>query len=122
MTSARLGYLSESEFLKKLEHACENYLSVRPEFAIIDGSTDARLSFAGGSLVAAMLDLQIRHLTKNRKNLNHVMQPMYRKFGDTTKRYTQRDIIQTVNKVTGEDFEPFFQTYVTGNKRLPLLE
>ena len=122
ITSARLGYLSESEFLKKLEHACESYLSVRPEFAIIDGATDARLSFAGGSLVAAMLDLQIRHLTENQKNLNYMMQRMYREFGDTTKRYTQRDIIQTVNKVTREDFEPFFQTYVTGNKRLPLLE
>ena len=122
MTSARLGYLSESEFLKKLAYACESYLSVRPEFAIIDGPTDARLSFAGGSLVAAMLDLQIRHLTNNQKNLNHVMQPMYREFGNTTKRYTQHDIIQTVNKVTGEDFEPFFQTYVRRNKRLPLLE
>ena len=122
ITSARLGYLSESEFLKKLAQACESYLSVRPEFAIIDGATDARLSLAGGSLVAAMLDLQIRHLTENQKNLNYMMQRMYREFGDTTKRYTQRDIIRTVNKVTGEDFEPFFQTYVTGNKRLRLLE
>lgn len=122
ITSARLGYLSESEFLKRLAYAYENYLSVRPEFAIIDGSTDARLSLAGGSLVAAVLDLQIRHLTKNQKNLNHVMQRMYREFGNTTKRYTQRDIIQTVNKVTGADFEPFFQTYVTGNQRLPLSE
>lgn len=122
ITAKQLGYLSESEYLERLESACEKYLSVSHEHVIGDDFRDSRLLYDGGSLVAASLDLQIRHLTKNRKNFNHVMQQMYRKFPDNSIEYTQRDIIRTVNKVAGKDFEPFFQTYVTGKERLPLSE
>ena len=122
ITAKRLGYLSESEYLERLADACEKYLSVSHEFAIGDDFRDSRLLYNGGSLVAAALDLQIRHLTKNRKNFNHVLQQMYRKFPDTSIEYTQRDIIRTVNKVAGEDFDTFFKTYVTGKERLPLSE
>ena len=122
ITAKQLGYLSESEYLERLESACEKYLSVSNEFAIGDDFRDSRLLYDGGSLVAASLDLQIRHLTKNRKNFNHVIQQMYRKFPDNSIEYTQRDIIRTVSKVAGKDFEPFFKTYVTGKERLPLSE
>ena len=122
ITAKQIGYLSESEYLERLESACEKYLSVSHEHAIGDDFRDSRLLYEGGSLVAAALDLQIRHLTKNRKNFDHVLQQMYRKFPDTSIEYTQRDIIRTVNKVAGKDFEPFFQTYITGKERLPLSE
>lgn len=120
ITSARLEYLSEREFLRRIETACERYLSVSHEFAIGDDFRDSRLLYEGGSLIAAALDLEIRERKRNRKSLDHVMQEMYRRFSDTTVEYAQRDIIKTVNKVSGNDFEPFFQTYVTGKKRLPL--
>ena len=122
ITAKQLGYLSESEYLERLESACEKYLSVSNEFAIGDDFRDSRLLYDGGSLVAASLDLQIRHLTKNRKNFNHVIQQMYRKFPDNSIEYTQRDIIRTVSKVAGKDFDRFFKTYVTGKQRLPLSE
>ena len=122
MTAKQIGYLSESEYLERLESACEEYLSVSNEFAIGDDFRDSRLLYDGGSLVAASLDLEIRHLTKNRKNFNHVMLQMYRKFPDDSIEYTQRDIIRTVNKVAGKDFDRFFETYVTGKERLPLSE
>lgn len=122
ITAKQLGYLSESQFLERIEDACEDYLAVSHEYAIGDDFRDSRLLYEGGSLVAASLDLQIRHLTKNRKNFNHVMQQMYRKFPDNSIEYTQRDIIRTVNKVAGKDFNSFFETYVTGKKRLPLSE
>ena len=122
ITAKQLGYLSETEYLERLESACEKYLSVSHEFAIGDDFRDSHLLYDGGSLVAALLDLQIRHLTKNRKSFNHVIQQMYRKFPDNSIEYTQRDIIKTVSKVAGKDFEPFFQTYVTGKERLPLSE
>ena len=122
ITAKQLGYLSESEYLERLESACEKYLSVSNEFAIGDDFRDSRLLYDGGSLVAASLDLEIRHLTKNRKNFNHVMQQMYRKFPDDSIEYTQRDIIRTVSKVAGKDFDRFFETYVTGKERLPLSE
>lgn len=122
ITSKQLGYLSESEYFERLKDACEGYLAVSHDFAIGDDFRDSRLLYEGGSLVAASLDLQIRHITKNRKNFNHVMQQMYQKFPDNTIEYTQRDIIRTVNKVSGKDFDAFFKTYVTGKERLPLIE
>jgi len=122
ITAKQIGYLSETEYLERLKTACEKYLSVSHEHAIGDNFRDSRLLYEGGSLVAAALDLQIRHLTKNRKNFNHVMQRMYRKFPDTSTEYTQRDIIRTVNKVAGKDFGTFFNTYVVGKERLPLSE
>ena len=122
ITAKQLNYLSESEFFERIEDACEKYLAVSHEYAIGDDFRDSRLLYEGGSLVAASLDLQIRHLTKNRKNFNHVMQQMYRKFPDNSIEYTQRDIIRTVNKVTGKDFDPFFEKYVTGKERLPISE
>ena len=122
ITAKQLGYLSESEYLERLESVCEKYLSVSHEHAIGDDFRDSRLLYDGGSLVAASLDLQIRHLTKNRKNFNHVIREMYRKFPDNSIEYTQRDIIRTVSKVAGKDFEPFFKTHVTGKERLPLAE
>ena len=122
ITAKQLGYLSETEYLERLESACEKYLAVAHEYMIGDDFRDSRLLYEGGSLVAASLDLQIRHLTKNRKNFNHVVQQMYRKFPDNSIAYTQRDIIRTVSKVAGKNFEPFFKTYVTGKERLPLSE
>ena len=122
ITSVRLGYLSEREFLKRMETACERYLSVSREFAIGDDFRDSRLLYEGGSLIAAALDLEIRERKKNRKSLDHVMQEMYRQFSDTTVEYTQRDIIRTVSKVAGKNFDTFFKTYITGKERLPLSE
>ena len=122
ITAKQLGYLSETEYLERLESACEKYLSVSHKFAIGDDFRDGRLLYDGGHLVAASLDLQIRHLTKNRKNFNHVMQQMYRKFPDNTIEYTQRDIIRTVSKIAGENFDTFFETYIVGKERLPLSE
>ncbi|RKU16241.1 hypothetical protein C6501_05830 [Candidatus Poribacteria bacterium] len=84
ITSKQLGYLSEIQYFERLEEACEDYLAVSHEYAIGDDFRDSRLLYEGGSLVAASLDLQIRHLTKNRKNFNNVMQQMYRKFPDNS--------------------------------------
>ena len=120
--SRQLGYLSESEYLRKLERACEMYLSVSHEYAIGDNYRDSRLAYQGGSLIAAVLDLQIRNHTKNRKNFNHVMQDMYRKFPDNTIEFTNEDIIRSVNKVYRKDMRLFFDKYVLGKERLPLKE
>ncbi len=121
ITSARLGYLSEREFLDRIERACELYLSASKKFTISD-ARDRRLSYNGGSLIAAALDLEIRERKKNRKSLDHVVQQMYKQFSNTTVEYAQDDITKTVNKVAGKDYDSFFEKYVTGKERLPLSE
>ncbi|MCG9128874.1 hypothetical protein JT359_14890 [Candidatus Poribacteria bacterium] len=122
ITARQLGYLTENEFLSKLKNTCEKYLSVSHELAIGDDYRDSRLVYEGGSLVAASLDLQIRHHSKNRKNFNQVMQDMYRKFPDKSIEFTNEDIIRSVNKLSDKDMRPFFNKYVLGKERLPLKE
>lgn len=119
--SLHLGYLTKREYLNGLERACENYLSVSKEYAIGD-ARDTRLSYDGGSLIAAALDFDIREQKKNRKSLNDVMKLMYKRFGNLKVEYTQHDIIMVIYKVTGLDFNPFFQKYVEGKERLPLAD
>lgn len=127
----RLGLTSESDFLRDLESKWESYLSRQGELSIReageDKSANRELVYQGGSLVAAALDLQIRHLTHvsidtGRKSLDDVMKQMYREFGLTGNKYTMGDVIRIAGQITGEDFEPFFCKYVAGTEQLPLEE
>lgn len=121
IASLHLGYLTEREFLNRMERACENYLSVSDEYAISD-ARDTRLSYDGGRMIAFALDIEIREQKKNRRSLDNVIQLMYKQFGNINVEYTQSDIIKAVNKVSGKDFRPFFQRYVKGKDRLPLAD
>ena len=77
ITSARLGFTSENDFLRDLERACELYLSKSGELSIREAgrnkSANMDLVYQGGNLIAATLDVQIRKLTQNQKSLDDVM-------------------------------------------------
>ena len=124
--SVHLGFISESDFLKNLERACELYLSQQGKLSMREAGknkfSNAGLVYDGGNLIAAALDIQIRKLTQNRKNLGDVMKQMYREFGTTGETYTINDVIRIVSDIAGENFEPFFRKYVLGTERLPFAE
>ena len=126
IVAVRLGLTSETDFLRNLERTWEAYLSRQGELSIHeageDKSANRELVYDGGSLIAAALDLQIRSLTGNRSSLDDVMRQMYREFGLTGVPYTMSSVIRIVNRMTGEDFKPFFRKYVTGTEQLPLEE
>lgn len=121
IASLHLGYITKREYLNRIESACELYLSASNEFAISE-ARDTRLSYAGGSLIAAALDFDLREHKKNRKSLDNVMQLMYKQFSDIDVEYTQSDILNAINKIAGKDFKPFFQNFVEGKERLPLAD
>ena len=126
ISCARLGIISEEDFLKDLERKCELYLSKQGELSIREAGENKMpnrgLVYEGGSLIAAALDLQIRKHTQNRKSLDDVMKQMYREFGLTGNEYTMNDVIRIVSQIADEDFEPFFKKYVSGTERLPLAD
>jgi RNA polymerase sigma factor (sigma-70 family) len=126
IVSARLGLISESEFLERFERGWESYLSRQGQLSIReagkDKSANRELVYDGGSLVAAALDLQIRNLTQNRSSLDNVMQQMRQEFGLTDNAYTMNDVIRITSQIAGEDLKPFFSKYMTGTERLPLEE
>ena len=126
ISCARLGIISEDDFLRDLEHKWELYLSKQGDLSIREAgenkSSNHELVYEGGSLVATALDLQIRTFTGNRNSLDDVMTQMYREFGLTERKYTMDDVIKVVNQIAGEDLQPFFHKYVAGTERLPLAE
>jgi predicted metalloprotease with PDZ domain len=83
-----------------------------------------------GALVGMLLDLEIRSRTGGRKSLDDVMRAMFQKFYEappTTyygrgRGYEERDILETVNAVSGSDFADFFKKYVQGTEELPYSE
>lgn len=126
ITSARLGFTSESDFLRDFERACELYLSKSGKLSMREAGrnkfANMDLVYQGGNLIAATLDVQIRKLTQNQKSLDDVMKQIYREFGTTGETYTIDDVVRIVTDIAGKDFEPFFREYVSGTERLPLAE
>jgi predicted metalloprotease with PDZ domain len=80
-----------------------------------------------GAILGMLLDLEIRERTGGRKSLDDVLRSMYKKFYQVPatgyylpgRGYTEHDILETVNEVSGSDFTPFFQKYVEGTQPLP---
>lgn len=83
-----------------------------------------------GALLGMLLDLEIRSAAHGTKSLDDVMRLMYRKFYESPvtsyylhgRGYTEADILNAVNQVSGADFAPFFQKYVAGTAPLPYNE
>ena len=80
-----------------------------------------------GALLAMLLDLEIRAQTHGQKSLDNVMRTMYRKYYESPatsyylrgRGYTEKDILEAVNQVSGGDFTSFFRQYVAGVVPLP---
>ena len=83
-----------------------------------------------GALLGMLLDLEIREATQGDKSLDDVMRLMYGKFYESPaatyflrgRGYTEKDILDALNQVSGVDFGPFFQQYVAGTAPLPYKE
>jgi predicted metalloprotease with PDZ domain len=65
-----------------------------------------------GNLVAFMLDVKILQATRHIKSLRDVCVLLYERFGKKATGYSEQDIIDLVNEVSGIDFSEFFKMYV----------
>jgi predicted metalloprotease with PDZ domain len=65
-----------------------------------------------GNLIAFMLDVKIMQSTENKKCLRDVCVLLYERFGKKQKGYTEQNLIELVNEVSGVDFSDFFSNYV----------
>ncbi|MGH9400796.1 MAG: M61 family metallopeptidase, partial [Terriglobia bacterium] len=80
-----------------------------------------------GALLGMLLDLEIRERTGGKKSLDDVMRVMYSKFYEAPastyylpgRGYTEQDILEALNEVSGSDFTDFFRRYVQGTDELP---
>jgi len=72
-----------------------------------------------GELVGLLLDLTIRKVTNNTKSLDDVLHYLYQHYALEHRGFPDDGIEKAVEQVTGEDFGPFFDRYVTGLVELP---
>ncbi len=67
--------------------------------------------YVEGCLQAAILDSKLREKSSNQICLDDLMYQMYLKFGHQKLGYTENDLIQICNQLTGHDFNSHFQTH-----------
>ena len=83
-----------------------------------------------GALLGMLLDLEIRSQTKGQKTLLDVVQSMYRKFYQSPatsyygpgRGFEEKDVVEALSAISGSDFTPFFERYVSGTDPLPYQE
>ena len=77
-----------------------------------------------GSLIAFMLDVKILKATQYKKRLRDVCVLLYERFGKKQAGYTEQDVVQLVNEVSGMDTGAFFKDYVytASDFEIPLKE
>lgn len=69
--------------------------------------------YTHGALVAMIFDIMIIHATHGKKCLDDVMQKLYSEYlQQPDKGVTNKDILETLNIISGLDFEPYFQKYI----------
>lgn len=68
-----------------------------------------------GELIGAMMDLEIRHATNNRRSLDDVMRLMLVRYAGEHG-FTSRDVERTVAEVCGCNVSPFFDAHVRGGR------
>lgn len=80
-----------------------------------------RLPYWKGALVSFMLDELIKKLSDGKLSLADLLATMYERFRDRKCCFSNRDIITIVRQLTGVDLWRFFQAYIYGTDRLPLV-
>ncbi len=126
-----LKILNETNFLKTMENTYRKYIlaqimaqpNAQPISIRDAGNEKAKnrlLVYGGGSLVALMLDVELRERTQFRAGIEQLMKAMYDEFGATGKKYSFDDIIRISSKIAGSDMTWFFDKNVSGVQTLEL--
>lgn len=123
LTLFRTGVIDESLYFKKLErYLSRNHITMNmnPKAAVslVAAGQEKHKNwlqvYGGGATLALVLDLNIRHETQGKQNLNDVMRLLNERFGQQGLKYEINDIVQVVSEVSGKDYHPFFQDHVWG--------
>jgi predicted metalloprotease with PDZ domain len=134
LTLVRTGITSRDEFLKRFNGYIESELNkdARHEHSVYWASRNAwhhepnappRVDYYNkGEILGAMIDLEIRHQTDNRKSLDDVMVFMNRWFAERGVGFEEGDIERACTAISNHDFGEFFARHVRGTMDPPLAE
>ena len=129
----RCGLLTRKEFLKRLSGTVEQVQGrpgrkvqnlsdcsfdtwikfYRPD----ENSSNTRISYyAKGTVVAFLLDAEIRSISKGKRSLDDVMREMFAKYSKTG--YTPADFRETASEVAGADLSEWFANSIDSTNEL----
>lgn len=126
---ARGGVFDLDDYLIELNRSLQRHVSNGGRFnhSLIDSGFDLWLDgysagipnrkvsiYVKGSLVALLLDLQIRKLTNNERSLDDVMRHLMREFANKNIGYYYQDYQQVVAQVAGQPLDDYFRLYIEG--------
>ena len=72
--------------------------------------------YSMGNMLGLLLDLEIRHRTKNKKSLDDVFRYLNKNYPQKGRFVPDVDFLKVINKVSGKDFKSFFAKYVDGTE------
>ncbi len=75
--------------------------------------------YSKGTLIAFYLDLKIRKITDNVFSLDDVIKILYEGYGKKNLGFSERDLIEILNSLTGTNFQGFFEDYIHSSVELP---
>lgn len=88
-----------------------------------ENSPNAIVSYyAKGSLLALALDLSLRLRSDGHCTLTDVMRALWRNYGQTGRSLPERGIEAEINRISGYDFDDFYQRYLYGTEDIPLAD
>jgi predicted metalloprotease with PDZ domain len=70
--------------------------------------------YTQGRNLAALVDLSIRHDTRGASGLDDVMRTLFTDFYQRGRGFSTEDLIDVINRITGNSYGSFFSRYVTG--------
>lgn len=130
----RAGLRTDEQYLRGLEENIRQLQGneARRWISVTDASTITWLTYGGGSgfgrftvnyygkgeILGMLLDLEIRGVTGNTKNLDDVMRALHTDPRLTGRGYTNEDFAAVVTRIAGRSFDEFFTKYVTGTEEL----
>ncbi|EMR01357.1 M61 family metallopeptidase [Cesiribacter andamanensis] len=130
---ARGGVFDLDDLLIELNRSLQRHLSNGGRFnhSLLDSGYDLWLDgyspgipnrkvsiYIKGSLVALLLDLQLRKLTNNAGSLDTVMQLLMQEFADQQRGYTYEDYKEVVSRVAGQPMDAYFRQFIEGKEPL----
>ncbi len=84
------------------------------------GRANSTVSFySKGELVGMILDLELRHRTKNKFSLDDVMRLMNEDFAKQHRGFSAKDFQDVVERFAGGSLQQFFDNYINGTEELP---
>ena len=72
--------------------------------------------YSMGNMLGLVLDLEIRHLTENKKSLDDVFRYLNKEYAQKDRGMPDGDFLKAINKISGHSFDQFFANSVDGTK------